>query len=265
MSMTSAEIRQSFLDFFASKGHIIIPSASLVPADDPTLLFTNAGMNQFKNIFLGLEKRGYTRAVDTQKCLRVTGKHNDLEDVGYDTYHHTFFEMLGNWSFGDYYKKEAIAWAWELLTELWGLPKDRLWATVFKDEEGELETDEEAARYWAQVTDINPAHILYFGRKDNFWEMGYTGPCGPCSEIHLDRGPEACDLQHDPHHVCAVNSGCRRFFELWNLVFIQYDKDENGTLHELPAKHVDTGMGFERLVSVLQLSLIHISEPTRPY
>jgi alanyl-tRNA synthetase len=209
-------------------------------------------MNQFKNIFLGLEKREYTRAADTQKCLRVSGKHNDLEDVGYDTYHHTFFEMLGNWSFGDYYKKEAIAWAWELLTDVWGLPKDQLWATVFEDDEGELGVDEEAARYWREVTDINPEHVLYFGRKDNFWEMGDTGPCGPCSEIHLDRGPEACDLQDDPAHVCAVNSGCRRFFELWNLVFIQYDKDESGILHELPAKHIDTGMGLERIVAVLQ-------------
>ena len=252
MSMTSAEIRQSFLDFFASKGHTIVSSASLVPGDDPTLLFTNAGMNQFKNIFLGLEKREYTRAADTQKCLRVSGKHNDLEDVGYDTYHHTFFEMLGNWSFGDYYKKEAIAWAWELLTEVWGLPKDRLWTTVFKDDEEELESDEEAVRHWTEVTDIDPDHILYFGRKDNFWEMGDTGPCGPCSEIHLDRGEEACDLQHDPNHVCGVNSGCRRYFELWNLVFIQYNKGDDRVLHELPAKHVDTGMGFERLVSVLQ-------------
>ena len=252
MSMTSAEIRQSFLDFFASKGHTIVSSASLVPGDDPTLLFTNAGMNQFKNIFLGLEKREYTRAADTQKVMRVSGKHNDLEDVGYDTYHHTFFEMLGNWSFGDYYKKEAIAWAWELLTEVWGLPKDRLWATVFKDEKGELETDEEAARYWAEVTDVDPDHILYFGRKDNFWEMGDTGPCGPCSEIHLDRGEDACDLQDDPNHVCGVNSGCRRFFELWNLVFIQYNKNDSGVLHDLPAKHVDTGLGFERVVAVLQ-------------
>jgi len=252
VSMSSAEIRQSFLDFFASKGHAIVPSASLVPGDDPTLLFTNAGMNQFKNIFLGLEKREYTRAADTQKCLRVSGKHNDLEDVGYDTYHHTFFEMLGNWSFGDYYKKEAIAWAWELLTDVWGVSRDRLWATVFQDDEGELETDEEAACYWAQVTDINPEHILYFGRQDNFWEMGDTGPCGPCSEIHLDRGEEACDRKDDPTHICGVNSGCRRFFELWNLVFIQYNKDDSGVLHELPAKHVDTGMGFERIVAVLQ-------------
>ena len=252
MSMTSAEIRQSFLDFFASKEHTIVPSDSLVPGDDPTLLFTNAGMNQFKNIFLGLEKRENTRVADTQKCMRVSGKHNDLEDVGYDTYHHTFFEMLGNWSFGDYYKREAIAWAWELLTEVWGLPKDRLWATVFKDEEGELETDEEAARYWREVTDIDPEHIVYFGRKDNFWEMGDTGPCGPCSEIHLDRGEAACDLQDDPNHVCSVNGGCRRYLELWNLVFIQYNKDDSRKLHDLPSKHVDTGLGFERLVSVLQ-------------
>ena len=252
MLMTSTEIRQSFLDFFASKGHTIVSSASLVPGDDPTLLFTNAGMNQFKNIFLGLEKREYTRAADTQKVLRVSGKHNDLEDVGYDTYHHTFFEMLGNWSFGDYYKKEAIAWAWELLTEVWGLPKERLWATVFKDEKGELETDEETARYWAEVTDVDPDHIRYFGRKDNFWEMGDTGPCGPCSEIHLDRGEDACDLQDDPDHVCGVNSGCRRYFELWNLVFIQYNKDDDLVLHYLPAKHVDTGLGFERIVAVIQ-------------
>jgi len=250
--MTSTEIRQSFLDFFASKGHTIVSSASLVPGDDPTLLFTNAGMNQFKNIFLGLEKREYTRAADTQKVMRVSGKHNDLEDVGYDTYHHTFFEMLGNWSFGDYYKKEAIAWAWELLTEVWGLPKDRLWATVFKDDQGELETDEEAARHWAEVTDVNPDHIAYFGRKDNFWEMGDTGPCGPCSEIHIDRGEGACDLQDDPHHICGVNSGCRRYFELWNLVFIQYNKDDDRVLHDLPAKHVDTGLGFERIVAVIQ-------------
>jgi len=252
MNMTSAEIRQSFLDFFASKGHTIVPSASLVPEDDPTLLFTNAGMNQFKNVFLGLEKRSYTRAADTQKCMRVSGKHNDLDDVGRDTYHHTFFEMLGNWSFGDYYKKEAIAWAWELLTEVWKLPKERLWATVFKDDKGELEPDEEAAHWWREVTDINPQHILFFGRKDNFWEMGDTGPCGPCSEIHYDRGPEYCDKKHVPDHVCGVNRDCGRFIELWNLVFIQYNRDETGRLEPLPAKHVDTGAGFERLVAILQ-------------
>jgi len=250
--MTSAEIRQSFLDFFASKGHTIVSSASLVPDDDPTLLFTNAGMNQFKNIFLGLEKRSYTRAVDTQKCMRVSGKHNDLDDVGRDTYHHTFFEMLGNWSFGDYYKKEAIAWAWELLTEVWGLPAERLWATVFEDEKGELEADEEAARWWREVTGIDPQHVLFFGRKDNFWEMGETGPCGPCSEIHFDRGPKYCDMQDVPGHVCGVNGECGRFLELWNLVFIQYNRDETGRLEPLPAKHVDTGAGFERLVSILQ-------------
>jgi alanyl-tRNA synthetase len=252
MTMTSAEIRQSFLDFFASKEHTIVPSASLVPDDDPTLLFTNAGMNQFKNIFLDLEKRSYTRAADTQKCMRVSGKHNDLDEVGRDTYHHTFFEMLGNWSFGDYYKKEAIEWAWELLTEVWGLPKERLWATVFEDEKGELETDEEAARWWQEVTDINPQQVLFFGRKDNFWEMGDTGPCGPCSEIHFDRGPEYCDKCDAPGHVCKVNGGCGRFIELWNLVFIQYNRDETGHLEPLPAKHIDTGAGFERLVTLLQ-------------
>jgi len=250
--MTSAEIRSSFLDFFAARDHTIVPSASLAPVDDPTLLFTNAGMNQFKDVFLELGTRPYTRATDTQKVMRVSGKHNDLEDVGRDTYHHTFFEMLGNWSFGDYYKKEAIGWAWELLTEVWGLPKEQLWATVFKDEYGELETDEEAAGYWRSETDILPDHIMYFGRKDNFWEMADTGPCGPCSEIHLDRGPEFCDKQDVPGHVCQVNGDCGRFFELWNLVFIQYNKDGDGTLHPLPAKHVDTGLGFERLVAVLQ-------------
>ncbi len=250
--LTSAEIRQKFLDFFAARGHTIVPSASLVPADDPTLLFTNAGMNQFKDVFLGVGKRPYTRAADTQKCMRVSGKHNDLDDVGRDGTHHTFFEMLGNWSFGDYYKKEAIGWAWELLTEGYGLPGDRLWATVFKDEYGELETDEEAAGYWKSETGIDPGHVLYFGRKDNFWEMGDTGPCGPCSEIHFDRGPEACDRQGEPGHVCRVNGDCQRFVELWNLVFIQYNKRPDGSLEPLPAKHVDTGMGFERLVALLQ-------------
>ena len=250
--MTSAEVRQSFLDFFAARGHTIVPSASLVPLDDPTLLFTNAGMNQFKDVFLGVGKRPYVRAADTQKCMRVSGKHNDLEDVGRSLYHHTLFEMLGNWSFGDYYKKEVIAWAWQLLTEVWGLPKERLWATVFEDELGAVEADEEAAGFWRSETDISPAHILYFGRKDNFWEMADTGPCGPCSEIHYDRGPRACACQGEPGHVCRVNGDCGRFVELWNLVFIQYNKDANGTLHPLPAKHVDTGAGFERLVAVLQ-------------
>ena len=250
--MTSAEVRQSFLDFFAERGHTIVPSASLAPVDDPTLLFTNAGMNQFKDVFLNTGTRPYTRAADTQKCMRVSGKHNDLDDVGRDAYHHTFFEMLGNWSFGDYYKKEAIAWAWELLTEEWGLSKEHMWATVFKDELGELETDEEAKGFWLSETEINPDQILYFGRKDNFWEMADTGPCGPCSEIHYDRGPEACERQGEPGHVCRVNGDCGRYIELWNLVFIQYNKFTDGSLEPLPDKHVDTGAGFERLLAVLQ-------------
>ncbi|MGD1992893.1 MAG: alanine--tRNA ligase [Anaerolineae bacterium] len=249
---TSFEVRQSFLDFFARRGHKIVPSASLVPKDDPTLLFTNAGMNQFKDVFLGVGTREYTRAADTQKCMRVSGKHNDLDDVGRDTYHHTFFEMLGNWSFGDYYKQEVIRWAWELLTEVWELPKEHVWATCFQDEYGELERDDEAAGFWRSETDINPDHILFFGRKDNFWEMGDTGPCGPCSEIHLDRGPGYCDKQNDPDHVCAVNGNCARYLELWNLVFIQYNHLEDDTLEPLPNRHIDTGAGFERLVAVLQ-------------
>jgi alanyl-tRNA synthetase len=242
--MKSAAVRQSFLEFFRSKGHRIVPSAPVIPAGDPTLMFTNAGMNQFKDVFLGLGTRDYVRVANSQKCIRVSGKHNDLEEVGRDTYHHTFFEMLGNWSFGDYYKREAIAWAWELLTEIWHLPKERLWATVFRD-------DDEAARLWLEVTDIDPSHVLRFGEKDNFWEMGDTGPCGPCSEIHIDRGAEFCDST-DPDHVCAVNGGCARFLELWNLVFIQYNRSEDGQCTPLPAKHVDTGAGLERLVAVLQ-------------
>jgi alanyl-tRNA synthetase len=243
--MTGSEVRQSFLDFFKSRGHDIVPSASLVPAGDPTLLFTNAGMVQFKQIFLGAEKRANPRAANSQKCLRISGKHNDLEEVGRDTYHHTFFEMLGNWSFGDYYKKEAIGWAWELLTEVWKLPKTELWATVYR-------TDDEAEECWRTVTDIAPEQILRFDEKDNFWEMGETGPCGPCSEIHIDRGADRCDRRHEAGHVCAVNAGCARFIELWNLVFIQYNRDERGKLDELPAKHVDTGMGLERVTAVLQ-------------
>ena len=236
--MTSQEIRQQFLDFFKSKDHRIVPSSPVVPFDDPTLLFTNAGMNQFKDVFLGTGTREYKRAANTQKCIRVSGKHNDLEEVGHDTYHHTFFEMLGNWSFGDYYKKEAIMWAWELLTDVWKLPKERLWATVYKD-------DDEAFELWKQVTDINPKHILRFGEKDNFWEMGDTGPCGPCSEIHIN-------LSDDYDNPSYVNAGTPECIEIWNLVFIQYNRDESGKLHELPAKHVDTGMGFERVCAVLQ-------------
>ncbi|MBN2008678.1 alanine--tRNA ligase [candidate division KSB1 bacterium] len=243
--MTSKEIRASFIKFFEDHGHKFVRSAPVVPLDDPSLLFTNAGMNQFKNIFLGLEKRDYNRAANTQKCIRVSGKHNDLEEVGKDTYHHTFFEMLGNWSFGNYYKKEAIQWAWELLTEVWKLPKDKLWATVFRE-------DDEAEELWKTITDVNPNQVMRFDEKDNFWEMGDTGPCGPCSEIHIDLGAQRCDKQHIPGHICAVNAGCARYIELWNLVFIQYNREKDGSLTELTAKHVDTGMGFERVTSVLQ-------------
>ncbi len=243
--MTGKEIRDSFLRFFAERGHQIVPSASLIPASDPTLLFTNAGMVPFKNIFLGIERPTQPRVVDSQKCLRVSGKHNDLEEVGRDTYHHTFFEMLGNWSFGDYYKKEAIQWAWELLTNVWRLPKDKLWATVYT-------TDDEADAWWRKQTDINPEQIVRFGDKDNFWEMGETGPCGPCSEIHIDRGPGSCEYENTPGHVCQVNGGCPRYIELWNLVFIQYNRNPDRSLDELPAKHVDTGMGLERVTAVLQ-------------
>ena len=250
--LASAEIRRLFLEYFEQRGHTVVPSASLVPQDDPTLLFTNAGMNQFKDVFLSTGSRPYTRATDTQKCMRVAGKHNDLDDVGRDGTHHTFFEMLGNWSFGDYYKKEAIGWAWDLLTRIYGLDKQRLWATVFQDDQGDLGRDEEAATYWRTETGINPAQILDFGRQDNFWEMGDTGPCGPCSEIHYDQGPQACDKQGEPGHVCRVNGNCARFLELWNLVFIQYNNRGGGDLEPLPAQHVDTGMGFERLAALLQ-------------
>ncbi|MGE5223477.1 MAG: alanine--tRNA ligase, partial [Omnitrophica WOR_2 bacterium] len=229
-----------------------VPSSSLVPGGDQTLLFTNAGMVQFKDVFLGTDKRPYSRAADSQKCMRVAGKHNDLDDVGRDNTHHTFFEMLGNWSFGDYYKKEAITWAWELLTEVWGLPKENIYATCFEDEKGEIERDDEAAENWRKQPGMDPSHVLFFGRKDNFWEMAETGPCGPDSEIHLDRGIEYCDKQDMPGHVCRVNGDCARFLELWNLVFIQYNRLGPNTLEPLPARHVDTGMGFERIVSVLQ-------------
>ncbi|MFN3286085.1 MAG: alanine--tRNA ligase [bacterium] len=248
---SSNQVRETFLRFFEERGHVRVPSMSLVP-QDPTLLFTNSGMVQFKDVFLGVGTRPYRRAVDVQKCMRVAGKHNDLEDVGRDGYHHTFFEMLGNWSFGDYYKREAIAWAWELLTKVWGLPPERLWATCFEDEYGEIPRDEEAAEIWLQQPGFDPSHLLFFGRKENFWEMAEVGPCGPDSEIHIDRGPEFCDRQHEPGHVCRVNGGCARFLELWNLVFIQYNRTGPATLEPLPAKHVDTGMGFERLLAILQ-------------
>ena len=249
---TGAAIRQDFIDFFVEHGHTFVPSSSLVPGGDSTLLFTNAGMVQFKDVFLGTDMRPYTRAVDAQKCLRVSGKHNDLDQVGRDNTHHTFFEMLGNWSFGDYYKKEAITWAWQLLTEVWKLPKDRLWATYFKDELDQIPEDLEAAEIWLTQPGFDPTHLLPFGRKENFWEMADTGPCGPDTEIHYDRGPEFCNMQDVPGHVCSVNGDCERFLEIWNNVFIQYNRLSPTELVPLEKKHVDTGMGFERIVSILQ-------------
>ena len=247
--MTSKEIRQRFLDYFASKGHTIVPSAPMVVKNDPTLMFTNAGMNQFKDIFLGNTKSGYNRAADSQKCLRVSGKHNDLEEVGHDTYHHTMFEMLGNWSFGDYFKKEAIDWAWELLTEVYGIDKSILYATVFEGSEQDgTPMDQEAMDAWKKH--LPDDHIILGNKHDNFWEMGDVGPCGPSSEIHIDiRTPEEAtgvpgrDLvnKSDPHVI-----------EIWNLVFMQFERKADGHLESLPAKNIDTGMGFERLCAVLQ-------------
>lgn len=243
--LSSKEIRSQFIEFFLERGHSFVHSSAVVPESDPTLLFANAGMNQFKNIFLGLKEPDVPRAVNSQKCIRAGGKHNDLEEVGKDGYHHTFFEMLGNWSFGDYYKKEAITWAWELLTEKWALPKNLLFATVH-------ESDDEARQLWQEATDINPSHIELHGDKDNFWEMGDTGPCGPCSEIHIDRGIQACNKQGEPAHVCKVNGDCDRFIELWNLVFIQYNREDNRELTPLKNRFVDTGAGLERITQVLQ-------------
>src|SRR5690606_4364356 len=248
---TSEQIREEFLSFFRERGHEVVPSDSLVPRGDATLLFTNAGMNQFKDVFLGTGQRPYVRAVNTQKCLRVSGKHNDLEEVGLDTYHHTFFEMLGNWSFGDYFKKEAIGWAWELLVDVWGLQPDRLYATVHEGDEGlGLAPDEEAAGLWNSETGIPHDHILFGSSKDNFRMMGDTGPCGPCSEIHIDLRPGVERAAIPGREL--VNADHPLVMELWNLVFIQYNALPDGSLQPLAARHVDTGMGFERLVAVLQ-------------
>lgn len=247
--MTSSEIRKQFLDFFASKNHQIVPSAPIVLKNDPTLLFTNAGMNQFKDYFLGNKIAQNTRIADTQKCLRVSGKHNDLEEVGVDTYHHTMFEMLGNWSFGDYFKKEAIAWSWELLVDVFNIPTDRLYVTIFEGDETEnLPKDEEAFNEWKKF--IAEDRILLGNKKDNFWEMGETGPCGPCTEIHVD-----CRTNDERKKVdgkTLVNNDHPQVIEIWNNVFIQFNRLKDGSLESLPAKHVDTGMGFERLVRVLQ-------------
>src|SRR3954466_7066946 len=250
--MTSAEIRQSFFDFFREKEHTIVPSASLLP-DSPNLLFTNAGMNQFVPIFLGQQKPAWNppRTADTQKCIRAGGKHNDLDDVGLDTYHHTFFEMLGNWSFGDYFKKEAIEWAWELVVERWKLPATRLYAAVYKPGPGEpSEFDQEAYDHWARMfsrAGLDPAiHIVNGNKKDNFWMMGDTGPCGPCSELHVDLTPSG-DTKGS-----LVNAGDARCIEIWNLVFIQYNANADGTFSPLPQRHVDTGMGLERITAMIQ-------------
>jgi alanyl-tRNA synthetase len=247
--MNSSEIRRKFLDFFESKQHKIVPSAPLVNKTDPTLMFVNAGMNQFKDYFLGNTLPEYKRIADTQKCLRVSGKHNDLEDVGLDSYHHTLFEMLGNWSFGDYFKKEAIAWAWELLTEIYKIDKERIYVTVFGGDINEkLARDNEAAKYWSEH--IAQDRILDFGKKDNFWEMGETGPCGPCSEIHVDLRDESERIKIPGHEL--VNKDNPQVIEIWNNVFIQFNRKAGGDLELLPDKHVDTGMGFERLCMVLQ-------------
>lgn len=244
-TMTSAQVRESFIKFFESKGHLFVRSSPVVPHDDPTLMFTNAGMNQFKAIFLGDNPKGWKRVCNSQKCIRVSGKHNDLDVVGRDNYHHTFFEMLGNWSFGDYYKKEAISWAWELLTEVWKLPKERLFATVYQD-------DDEAWQIWKDVSGLPDDRIMRFDAHSNFWEMGDTGPCGPCSEIHYDRGDITTQAETFKDPVLGVNGENDRYIEIWNNVFMQYERLSDGSLVPLKAKNVDTGMGFERICAILQ-------------
>ncbi|MEE9220647.1 MAG: alanine--tRNA ligase, partial [candidate division NC10 bacterium] len=239
--MSGPEVRQSFLDYFASRGHAIVPSSSLVPREDPTLLFTNAGMVQFKDCFLGLDQRGYNRATSCQKCVRAGGKHNDLENVGRTARHHTFFEMLGNFSFGDYFKEEAIAYAWEWMTVDLGMPPERLWATIYKD-------DDEACELWQKVAGLPADRIVRLGKEDNFWAMGDTGPCGPCSEIIIDQGPEVgCGRP-----TCDIKCDCDRYLELWNLVFMQFNRDASGTLTPLPKPSIDTGAGLERITAVVQ-------------
>ncbi len=240
-ALKSHEIRRAFLDYFREKGHEIVPSSSLVPADDPSLLFTNAGMVQFKKVFLGEEKRPYTRAASCQKCVRAGGKHNDLENVGYTARHHTFFEMLGNFSFGDYFKKEAIEFAWEFLVERLGLPREKLWVTVFRE-------DDEAAELWPRLTGISPDRVVRLDEEDNFWAMGDTGPCGPCSEILIDQGEDVGCKRQD----CKVGCDCDRFLEIWNLVFMQFFRDETGKMSPLPEPCIDTGMGLERIAAVCQ-------------
>src|SRR5437764_7945435 len=241
--MTGNEIRQQFLDYFASRGHRIAKSSSLVPANDPTLLFTNAGMNQFKDVFTGLETREYLRAVTSQKCVRAGGKHNDLDNVGYTKRPPTFFEMLGNFSFGDYFKRDAIAFAWELVAGKFGIPKDRLYVTVYRE-------DDDAENLWQQVAGVPKSRIFRLDEKDNFWQMGETGPCGPCSEIHFDLGPAAAELGRESEQFPLDAGG--RFVEIWNLVFMQFDRSAEGVLAPLPRPSIDTGLGLERVAAVLQ-------------
>jgi alanyl-tRNA synthetase len=248
--MRSREIRRSFLEYFERHGHTVVPSSPLVPGDDPTLLFTNAGMNQFKDVFLGKEIRGYTRAATSQKCMRVSGKHNDLENVGPSLRHHTFFEMLGNFSFGDYFKKEAIPFAWELLTGVWKLPADRLYPTIFKGESG-IPRDDEAHAIWATLVPLD--RITELGLAENFWSMGETGPCGRCSEIHYFRGQEVACEEERAGRVCGgLDCSCDRFVEIWNNVFMEFDRQGDGRLNPLPAPSIDTGMGLERITAVIQ-------------